>query len=148
MRVASPLLPALPNRLQIRFAAKEACRAVRSNLDAGWVLLGLRDKAMMSDMLSKTILAFSSSDQRAAGPSPPRHVDSAHCWLSIRAVLNRQTARRKASLLGGLLNIGMGRNYLWHRQKMPSTPCSPLPATTFAASSDGPASCCTKSSHR
>src|SRR6516162_8604455 len=57
-----------------------------------------------SDRLSKTIRAFSSSDQRRRRPvsTTSSRFSALIVWLSIHTVLNHQAVRRKASLLGGL----------------------------------------------
>ena len=62
--------------------------------------------------------------------------------------IKREMRRRSAvePVIGHLkAEHRMGRNYLWYRRAMPSTPSSPPPATTSASSSAGSGFCCSKS---
>ena len=67
-----------------------------------------------SDRLSKTIRAFSSSDQRRRRPvsTTSSRFSALIVWLSIHTVLNHQAVRRKASLLGGLHRGGPALDFV------------------------------------
>jgi IS5 family transposase len=75
--------------------------------------------------------------------APPDHKFKVYTSGQKRRVtpqIKREFKRRAAiePVIGHLKeHHRMGRNHLAHASAMPSTPCSPPPATTFAASSHG-----------